>query len=141
MDAFRNSEETFGQAVHETYAAREAVWEVEEKVQSRQGQQGQESWPAKGSSRQLQHSPKGESKGARSQGEKPAEKGQALRVAKTLKDGTRLCGGFQRQQCSNKPSNCADGKHFCGGLQENSRVCGGRHPSKVCTNPKVKKCS
>ena len=45
-------------------------------------------------------------------------------VAKTLKDGTKLCPDFQVGKCKVKKFKCNKGVHKCGRVLKNGRVCG-----------------
>ena len=132
VEGYRNSDKSLGQVVMSTYINREAVWTVDESAARavRDDQQPPHSpTPAEQSNTQrvscrhlVEH-------------RKP---GQAIRVAQKLRDGTKLCSAFQKGSCRSK-TDCWEGKHFCGGLQESDRVCGGRHSASRCTNGKVKR--
>lgn len=55
------------------------------------------------------------------------------KVAKIMKDGTKLCAGFQQGQCKSK-SPCTNGAHKCGVVLRAERVCGApSHGASTCT--------
>ena len=55
------------------------------------------------------------------------------KVAKIMKDGTKLCAGFQQGQCKTKPP-CTNGAHKCGVVLRAERVCGApSHGASTCT--------
>ena len=135
IDEFRYSEKTFDQVVAATYSAREAIWQVDEGLQRTKGDRlDQESGLTRDKSGSKRNTRKTE-------GASPKQSfnvGQALRTAKTLRDGTKFCVNFQKDSCR-KGEKCPEGRHFCAGMQQSERVCGGRHPACRCSNPKVKK--
>ena len=135
IDEFRYSEKTFGQVVAATYSAREAIWQVDEGLQRTKGDRlDQESGLTRDKSGSKRNTRKTE-------GASPKQSfnvGQALRTAKTLRDGAKFCVNFQKDSCR-KGEKCPEGRHFCAGMQQSDRVCGGRHPACRCSNPKVKK--
>ena len=45
-------------------------------------------------------------------------------LAKTLRDGTKLCPDFQAGKCKVKQFKCPKGVHKCGRVLKNGRVCG-----------------
>ena len=48
-----------------------------------------------------------------------------------MKDGLRLCEGFNKGTCSNK--NCGNGAHRCSVILRAERVCGSpAHPAAKC---------
>ena len=52
-------------------------------------------------------------------------------TAKQMKDGLRLCEGFNKGTCSNK--NCGNGAHRCSVILRAERVCGSpAHPAAKC---------
>ena len=54
------------------------------------------------------------------------------KVAKTMKDGTRLCQAFQQGQCKSKGT-CTHGSHRCGVVLRGERVCGApSHGAATC---------
>ena len=130
IEGYRNSDKSLGQVVMSTYINREAVWTVDENA-TRAAKDEQQSPHAASPKRQSSSQNIVKSTDSR----KP---GQAIRVAQRLRDGTKLCAAFQKGNCRSK-TDCWEGKHFCGGIQESDRVCGGRHPACRCTNAKVKK--
>ena len=55
------------------------------------------------------------------------------KVARVLKDGTKLCAAFQHNQCKNKPP-CPNGAHKCGVVIRSERACGApSHGAAACT--------
>jgi hypothetical protein len=71
--------------------------------------------------------------------DRPANPKGGPKVIKTqLKNGTKLCDLFQKNQCKSK-TDCARGKHICGATEKGGRVCGGRHYPGKCTNKKVER--
>ena len=62
--------------------------------------------------------------------------GQPTKVAKTFRDGTKLCQQFQRGACKNRA--CKE-KHVCASVMRSGRVCGGSHPAKLCRNKLVER--
>ena len=142
IEGHRNSDKSLGQVVMSTYINREAVWTVDENAAraARDDQQHPQSPIAKKQSKSRTRTSDGYAKGEQSAERSVDNKkpGQAIRVAKTLKDGTRLCAAFQQDKCRGK-TDCWEGKHFCGGIQDSDRVCGGRHPACRCVNGRVNK--
>ena len=52
-------------------------------------------------------------------------------TAKQMRDGLRLCEGFNKGTCSNK--NCGNGAHCCSVILRAERVCGSpAHPAAKC---------
>jgi len=135
IEEYRNSDKTLGQVIAHVYTSREAVWAVDElKFATPVGQS-----PVK----KIQD--RGDVAGAGKQrGQPPPEikgrsPGPAANMATSLRDGNKLCANYNRGNCGNKKDTCKHGRHFCSGTQLNGRVCGGRHPASMCTNPKVPK--
>lgn len=55
-------------------------------------------------------------------------------VARTMKDGTKLCQNFQQGTCKNKTP-CAQGQHRCALVTRKERVCGAAgHGAHACRN-------
>ena len=46
------------------------------------------------------------------------------KVAKTMRDGTKICQAFQHGQCKNPKGSCPQGQHKCGAVVRGERVCG-----------------
>ena len=61
----------------------------------------------------------------------PAGPGNGKPTAKQMRDGLRLCEGFNKGTCSNK--NCGNGAHRCSVILRAERVCGSpAHPAAKC---------
>ena len=127
VDKFRNSDYTLGEIILTTMERRDALWEVDENT-------------SRESTREKRDTP-------RSNGNADFEpvsvatkkEGKALNTAKTFKDNSPLCRNYNMGHCKNPKDKCQFGKHQCNGIQSNQRICGGKHPSGRCTNPKVPK--
>ena len=133
IEGHRNTDKSLGQVVMSTYINREAVWTVDSVKDSPRQESSVNDSPVRRQDSQQQYQQQ-----EHQQSPRKNKTGQALRVAKTLRDGTKLCGAYQKDACRSK-SDCWEGKHFCGGVQDSERVCGGRHPARRCNNGKVKK--
>ena len=46
------------------------------------------------------------------------------KVAKVMRDGTKVCQAFQHGQCKNPKGSCPQGQHKCGTVVRGERVCG-----------------
>ena len=55
-------------------------------------------------------------------------------VARTMRDGTKLCAAFQQGQCKQKGP-CPQGQHRCGVVTKKERICGSPgHGAHACRN-------
>ena len=55
-------------------------------------------------------------------------------VARTMRDGTKLCQAFQHGQCKNKTP-CPSGQHRCAAVTKKERICGASgHGAAACRN-------
>ena len=119
---FRESALPLGQIVKEVFAARDAHWLPStsthgEPLGSHAASGGSGSPPVKASGASLF------SLGKSINGRK---------VAKTMKDGTKLCAAFQHGQCKQK-SPCGGGHHRCGLVVRGERTCGSPgHGAAAC---------
>ena len=132
IDGYRYSQRSLGQVIQTTFENREAVWNVEESMAK-----GGNAPPPKAGSHQ--GSPLKPAKQSSDPPTPSQRKGQAARVADKLRDNTALCREYNNGNKCKNGSSCQRGKHVCGGLLNNGRVCGGRHPASACVNKKVKK--
>ena len=46
------------------------------------------------------------------------------KVAKVMRDGSKICQAFQHGQCKNPKSSCPQGQHKCGIVVRGERICG-----------------
>ena len=125
VDKFRNSSESLGAIIHATFERREAMWE-----------------PPEGNVKPPPPVKEAPGAAAAAAAETPVKKAVDVskppaQVAQLLKDGSKLCGAFNKGNCKAKGTQCAAGKHLCGGVQQGGRVCGGRHPACKCPNKRV----
>jgi len=133
IDKYRNSDSTLGQVIAETYAQREAMWELptpqqavpRDRLKDTGKQNEQDKATEKDKDKDRKKKPDERKKGAR-------------KVAKQLRDGTKLCQDYQHNKCrKQKERQCEKGKHCCGGVCKSGRVCGGPHPANACRNKAV----
>ena len=122
VSRYRESTLTLGQVVKEIYATRDAHW-----------------IPVSGSLI-IDPNPKSPAAGVvdKSAGLGPSSFAlgkpvNGKKVARVLKDGTKLCAAFQHGQCKNKPP-CPNGVHKCGVALRSERACGApSHGASTCT--------
>ena len=124
VSKFRESTLSFGQVVKQVFAARDAHWipvasSIPADVQP-------------GAHNTIPGPPKGQTQpglGSQFSLGKPIN---SRKVAKVMKDGTRLCAAFQHAQCKAKGS-CTNGAHRCGLVLRGERVCGApSHGAAAC---------
>ena len=119
---FRESALPLGQIVKEVFAARDAHWLPSTAVHSE---------PA-GSQAALGG---GGSPPVKTVGASLFSLGKSIngrKVARTMKDGTKLCAAFQHGQCKQK-SPCSGGHHRCGLVVRGERTCGSPgHGAAAC---------
>ena len=126
VSRYRESTLTLGQVVKEIFATRDAHWIPSSFMP-----------PADVSPKT---SPGGVAEKAASLGPSSFALGKPVngkKVARVLKDGTKLCAAFQHNQCKNKPP-CPNGAHKCGVVLRAERACGApSHGASTC-NQKVR---
>ena len=111
VSRFRESSKTLGEVIKETITARDAHWVphlasgVTRSEATRQPQSPSQPTSAPASQLTLGKSIAGK------------------KVARIMKDGTKLCASFQQGQCKAK-SPCPQGVHRCGVVTRGDRVCG-----------------
>ena len=124
VSRFRESTDTLGVIIKEVMVARDAHWipaitqPGSDPVSTGGGdaKQPQSPNPAKTSHFQLG---------------KPINGKQ---VARTMRDGTKLCQAFQHGQCKNKTP-CPSGQHRCAAVTKKERICGASgHGAAACRN-------
>jgi hypothetical protein len=119
---FRDGSLPLGQVVQEVMAKRSAHWEPPPEAITERAQQQTGADSGK----------KGNGKGAQQSKERPPVKSQTQsesvhrpgEVATALRDGTKLCSAFQKEQCNAKGFRCPEGVHKCGRVGSRGRVCG-----------------
>ena len=121
---FRESQLTLGQVVRDTMIARDAHWLPTSAALGAEG----------GSTLDK------EQKAAPATTNPPASQFQlgkpinGRQVAKSMKDGSKLCQAFQHAQCKNKPP-CPQGQHRCALVTKKERICGAAgHGAAACRN-------
>ena len=121
---FRESQLTLGQVVRDTMIARDAHWLPTSAALGAEG----------GSTLDK------EKKAAPATTNPPASQFQlgkpinGRQVAKSMKDGSKLCQAFQHAQCKNKPP-CPQGQHRCALVTKKERICGAAgHGAAACRN-------
>ena len=142
IDKFRNSSQTLGEVIHETFQQREAMWEVQKTSTGTSPIKAPPPPPKPhgGGNGGGGGGNGGGGGGTRGDGKNDDKKTQgAKKIAKQLRDKTKLCTKFQQGKCDKcKPGQvCNEGKHACGGVMKSGRVCGGPHPACKCTNKAV----
>ena len=113
---FRESTRSLGAIIKEVYTARDAHWVPP--ATTTPSSLNKTATPLK-----QQAKPPGKEPNSPSQFQlgKPI---QGRSVAKVMKDGTRLCQGFQHKQCKGPKNGCPNGAHRCGAVLRGERVCG-----------------
>ena len=114
VDRFRNSTDTLGEIIQHTLQTREAMWELPtpEVRQTKTPGGARPELKRKGTP----------GVGAKAQPGEP----QGRKRADTLRDGTRLCRGFNQGKCSRASGKC-NFAHRCSIVKPNGDVCGGQH--------------
>ena len=139
LGKFRNTNMTLGEVITETFAQREAMWEIPRNTTSQSPTKSPGGamvvWTGEedaGGRDKPPKPPKGLGKGKR---DNKVQKGAKARADK-LRDGTRLCKEYQNNRCTKcaKGKTCQQGKHVCAGKMKSGRVCGLPHPACECTN-------
>ena len=121
---FRESRLTLGQVVRDTMAARDAHWLPTTATLSPENTITSE--------KDKRLTPAGANPStSQFQLGKPINGRQ---VAKSMKDGSKLCQAFQHSQCKNKPP-CPQGQHRCALVTKKERICGAAgHGAASCRN-------
>ena len=130
VDRYRNSTFTLGQVIAQVMVLREAVWELQVGPQAAvaTGNQDNRRRPHEEPVKDVQSPTKKPTKEAQS-----PVKGKMPKLADKLRDGTKLCRGFQYGSCTGGAT-CQKGRHICAAELKSGRVCGGRHAAGECNN-------
>ena len=111
VSRFRESSKTLGEVIKETCAARDAHWMPHHASGvTRSETNKQPSQPSATTTSQVSQFVLGKAIAGK-------------KVARVMKDGTKLCAAFQHGQCKNKTP-CPQGMHKCGVVTRGERVCG-----------------
>ena len=122
VSRFRESTSTLGQVIKEVYSARDAHWIPT------QATVGPEQVPAAGPG-----NPTAPTTPAASSQFALGKPVNGRKVAKTMKDGTKLCASFQQGHCKAKTQCPGGGAHRCGVVIRGERVCGApSHGASTC---------
>ena len=139
---FRAGTDTLGHVIQTVYTERDAHWEVSPALRGMPTPQGPSYLgPGKGFK-----GGKGGKEGKGVEASPPQWEGvqqsswdddqcklTPVGIAKTLKDGTKLCPDFQTGKCEVKKFKCNKGVHKCGRILQNGRVCGmAYHGAQEC---------
>ena len=114
VDRFRNSTESLGEIIQHTLQTREAMWELPTPEVRQTKTPG-------GARLELKRKAT-PGAGAKAQPEKP----RSMKRADTLRDGTRLCHGFNQGKCGYSSGKC-NYAHRCSIVKPNGGACGGQH--------------
>ena len=108
---FRESSKSLGEVIKETCQARDAHW-MPQAVSGGTRAEASKTTPTPSSTTPM---PSQFTLGKAVNGKK---------VAKTMRDGTKICQAFQHGQCKNPKGSCPQGQHKCGAVVRGERVCG-----------------
>ena len=114
VDRLRNSTESLGEIIQHTPQTREAMWELPTP------EVRQTKTPGGARLDRKRKVPPGA--GAKAQPGRP----QGRKRADALRDGTRLCRGFNQGKCSQAGGKC-NFAHWCSIVKPNGDVCAGQH--------------
>ena len=123
VSRFREGTSTLGQIVKAVFSARDAHW-----IPMTSGMLSEGPLPLA----QPGVSPTGQDQPSKFVLGKPVN---GRKVARCMKDGTKLCAAYQQAQCKSK-GHCTNGAHRCGVVLRGERVCGApSHGASTCRQP------
>ena len=108
---FRESSKSLGEVIKETSMARDAHWVPHVVPGGTRAEQGKATTSSPGPAPLSSQFSLGKAINGK-------------KVAKVMRDGTKICQAFQHGQCKNSKGACPQGQHKCGTVVRGERVCG-----------------